>query len=47
MRKRRGIVVEKRKFDQLLGKLIETKPAPKESIKTGKKKPARVISADS
>jgi hypothetical protein len=40
---RKKIVVEKRKFDQLLGKLIDTKPAPKESIKTGKKKPAKLI----
>jgi len=37
------IVVEKQKFDQLLGKLIETKPVPKESIKTGRKKQQKVI----
>ena len=45
--KKQRIVVEKRKFDQLLGKLIETKPAPKESIKTAKKRPSKVISAKS
>jgi hypothetical protein len=37
------IVVEKRKFDHLLGKLIETKPAPKKSLSVAKKKPPKVI----
>jgi hypothetical protein len=41
--KKQRILVEKRKFDALLGKLIEAKPAPKESIKLRKKKPAKVI----
>ena len=41
--KKPRIVVEKRKFDALLGKLIETKPAPKRSIKVAKKKQGKVI----
>jgi hypothetical protein len=41
------IRVEKSKFDALLGKLIDTKPAPKESIKTSKKRPSKVISGKS
>ena len=44
-KKKPKIVVEKRKFDQLLGKLIETEPAPKESIKAERKKPHKIVPA--
>ena len=41
---RKPLIVEKWKFDKLLGKLIASKPAPKDSIKASKKRPAKVIS---
>lgn len=35
--------VEKQQFDALLDRLIRAKPMKREDVKTGRKKPARVI----
>jgi len=37
--------VEKKKFDDLLGKLLKAKPEPRKKIKRAKRKPAKIISS--
>jgi hypothetical protein len=41
--KRRGIVVEKEKFDTLLDQMIKSKPVPLEKVKTKGKKGSKKL----
>jgi hypothetical protein len=41
MNKREDLVVEKRKFDSLLKKMLETPPLPKKDVQVRKRKPKK------
>jgi len=43
MPKKKSLKVDRKKFEGIVQNLLNTKPVPREKVKTAKKKPAKLI----